>query len=58
MPSKKGGDKCRKEGSFWPDEVEAPMVITLGWPGVAEGRSPIAGPRVPLGDYVSHGTWA
>ncbi|MCP5025619.1 MAG: hypothetical protein GY929_04965 [Actinomycetia bacterium] len=41
-----------------PDDVEAPMVITLGWPGKTEGPSPIAGPRVPLDDYVSHGTWA
>ncbi|MCP3856591.1 MAG: hypothetical protein GY745_05405 [Actinomycetia bacterium] len=41
-----------------PDDVEAPMVMTLGWPGEAEGESPIAGPRVPFGDYVSRGRWA
>jgi nitroreductase len=41
-----------------PDGVEAPMVVTLGWPGEAAGPSPIAGPRLPLADYVSYGTWS
>jgi nitroreductase len=41
-----------------PDDIEAPIVITLGLPGPSEGASPIAGPRMPLGDYVLHGTWA
>lgn len=41
-----------------PDDIEAPIVVTLGWPGRAEGTSPIAGPRMPMGDYVIRGRWS
>ena len=40
-----------------PDGVEAPMVVTLGWPGPAAGPSPVAGPRIPLDDYVVRERW-
>lgn len=42
-----------------PADVEAPMVITLGWPAEAavSAPSPIAGPRLALDEYVKHGSW-
>lgn len=40
-----------------PNEIEAPMVVSLGWPSGDAGPSPIAGPRVSLDAYVMHGSW-
>ncbi len=41
-----------------PEDIVPAMIVTLGWPPAGEAApSPIAGPRVPLGDYVSHGGW-
>lgn len=40
-----------------PADVDVPMVISLGYPAEQSGPSPIAGPRVPLGDYVHRGRW-
>ena len=39
-----------------PDDVEAPMVVTLGWPGPSQ-RSSIGGPRIPLTEYVMRDGW-
>lgn len=42
-----------------PESVEPAMIITLGWPGPGGGApAQIAGPRLPLGDYASEGSWA
>ncbi|MEZ5374937.1 MAG: nitroreductase [Acidimicrobiales bacterium] len=41
-----------------PDDVDAPMVVSLGHPAPSSGPSPVAGPRLPLGDYVHRGRWA
>jgi len=40
-----------------PDDVDPSMIITLGWPAPSEAQSPIAGPRLPLVEYASHGSW-
>lgn len=40
-----------------PADVDAPMVVSLGYPKPADGPSPIAGPRVGLDDYAFHGRW-
>ncbi len=40
-----------------PDDVEPSMIVTLGAPGPDMGPSPIAGPRLPLDDYVAEGRW-
>lgn len=42
-----------------PVDVEPSMIITLGWPDASdEPPAQIAGPRLPLGDYVSRGRWS
>lgn len=41
-----------------PAEVDPAMIVTLGWPAPADAPSPIAGPRVPLDDYVATGSWS
>ena len=40
-----------------PDDVDAPMVVSLGYPAEAAGPSPIAGPRVGLDEYVRNERW-
>ncbi len=40
-----------------PDDVDAPMVISLGHPAAATGPSPVAGPRLGIDDYVHHERW-
>lgn len=40
-----------------PEEVEAPMVVTLGWPRADASASPIAGPRISLDEYVMNESW-
>lgn len=40
-----------------PAEVEAPMLVSLGWPDSMEAPAMIAGPRVPLSDYAMSERW-
>lgn len=40
-----------------PAGVEAPMLVSLGWPVSMEPPAAIAGPRVPLDSYAMHGRW-
>lgn len=40
-----------------PEEVEAPMVVSVGWPTTDAPGSPIAGPRIPLDEYVMNESW-
>lgn len=41
-----------------PPDVDAPMVVSLGWPDPDAGPSPIAGPRMALSEYVMHDAWS
>ena len=41
-----------------PDDVTPAMIVTLGWPAAAGAPSPIAGPRVDLGEYVDYEQWS
>ncbi|MEM9564142.1 MAG: nitroreductase family protein [Actinomycetota bacterium] len=41
-----------------PAEVEAPMLVSLGWPDSTEPPAGIAGPRVPLGEYAMGDRWS
>ncbi len=41
-----------------PDDVDAPMVVSLGHPAPAGAPSPVAGPRIGLEDYVRHEGWS
>lgn len=42
-----------------PVDVEPSMIVTLGWPDASdEPPAQIAGPRLPLDDYVSRGRWS
>jgi nitroreductase len=40
-----------------PDEVEAPMLVSLGYPESMEPPAVIAGPRVALSDYAMSERW-
>ncbi len=40
-----------------PEEVETPMLVSLGWPDSLEPPANIGGPRVPLADYAMVGRW-
>lgn len=41
-----------------PADVDAPMVVSVGWPAAPDASpSPIAGPRIPLSEYVMTGSW-
>ncbi|MEM7274802.1 MAG: nitroreductase family protein [Actinomycetota bacterium] len=41
-----------------PDDVEAPMLVSLGHPASLDPPPGIGGPRVPLDDYVVAERWA
>ncbi len=41
-----------------PAEVEAPMLVSLGWPESMEPPAGIAGPRVSLSDYAMAERWS
>jgi len=41
-----------------PNDVEAAMIISLGWPAQSDTPSPISGPRIDLDDYALRGTWS
>lgn len=41
-----------------PGDVEPAMIVTLGWPAPSAPPSPVAGPRLPLDQYVTRGAWA
>ncbi|MDH3679356.1 MAG: nitroreductase family protein [Acidimicrobiia bacterium] len=40
-----------------PDDVEAPIVVSLGWPDSRQVPSPIDGARVPLDTYAMAERW-
>jgi len=41
-----------------PDDIVPAMIVTQGWPPAGDAEpSPIAGPRVPLGDYAKNEKW-
>ncbi len=40
-----------------PDDVETPMLVSLGYPESMEPPAVIAGPRVPLSDYAMSERW-
>jgi len=41
-----------------PDDVETPMLVSLGWPDSLEPPAGIAGPRVSMSDYAMTGRWS
>ncbi|MGH1493362.1 MAG: nitroreductase family protein [Acidimicrobiales bacterium] len=41
-----------------PANVDAPMLVSLGWPASMEAPAGIAGPRVPLTDYAMAERWS
>ncbi len=41
-----------------PADVEAPMLVSLGWPDSVDPPAGIGGPRVPLGAYAMADRWS